>query len=344
MSNQRKKVILAAAGSLGLHVVLLLVWALTVQWLPGKGGTALAPPPKPIKVTIEEATPEPVMVAVSTPPPVRFLDTSNMREAASPPPDTDAESGKNTVDASELPPTGTQALPSQAGTKNTVFAIETHEFVDGEARGDAPPTSQPPPETAPPLPRAVAQPKPVAVAAPTPRPEGFAMMAPQATPTGTAEPEANPYDPSVRSTDTAPPLPTPILTFGRSRGTYQPQQTKTAISGSINNRGPSSVASMSTPTGRYQAAVLEAIGRRYNRYVANRSDLAALGSVHIHFLVGMDGHTRQMEVVTNTANEALASISLQAITDAAIPPMPADAIPDTGGGQLPVDIIFEFLD
>ena len=347
MLKQRNKVLWAVAGSIGLHILLLLSCALMVQWLP-RSNTASSKPPQPLKVTLEEETPTPppVVIPTDTPPPVHFLDAGNMAEVSTPPPDAKYRSAKNTVDASELSATSDKPLPTQLGRQSPVFALNTQAFLAGDAASQASPArATPPPETAPPLPRAVATQNRSATAVTStppvaPKPEDFALATPASLPT---EPkgEENPYDPSIRSSAaiTEPPLPTPVH-FASGRTPYQSQQTKTAMSGSINNRGAASLASASSPMGRYQSAVIDAIGRRWNSYVESRSDVVSLGTVKIHFLVGMDGKARGTQVIANTANEALASISLKAIADASIPPMPSDAIPDTGGGQLPMDLTF----
>ena len=345
MSKQRNKVLLAVAGSVGLHVLLLLGCALLVQWLP-RSKAAASHPSEPLKVTLEEETPTPPPEVPAAPPRPHFLDAGNLAEVSTPPPDARFQSAKNTADASELPATGDKPLPTQLGRQAPTFALNTQAYLTGETSGPAAPASAPPPpQTAPPLPKAVApQNRPVPAATPAQetlsKTGDFALATPASLP---AEPklEENPYDPSVRSSApiTEPPLPTPVR-LGAGRTAYQSQQTKTAMSGSINNRGAASVASASSPTGRYQSAVIDAIGRRWNSYVESRSDVVSLGTVKIHFLVGMDGKARGTQVIANTANEALASISLKAIADASIPPMPSDAIPDTGGGQLPMDLTF----
>ncbi len=355
MLDQRKKVFLAAGGSVGIHLLLLLLWALAVEWLP-RGQTEATISQDPIQLTIDEEKPVPTIpppeVAPETPPPVHFLDTSDMAESASPPPDPKRGSAKNTADTSELPAEGTRFGPTQRGRQVPTFALNTVESPPDATPADSKPGENPPPsaQTAPPLPRAVAQAslppaaKPPPAATPPLQQGDFALNAPSSIP---AQPvvESNPYDPSIRTPAslTEPPHPTPVFASSR-RASYQPQQLKTSMSGSINNHGPGSVASVATPLGRYQNTVIETIRRRWYGYLDKRTDLASIGQVTIHFLVGMDGRARSTQVVANTANEALASISLQAILDARLPPMPAEAVPDTSGGQMPMDLTFEFVD
>ena len=357
MLSQRTKVIAAVSASVGLHLLLLIVWALLVELL----GVRTPPPsPKePLKVTLETvATPTPTAAPVETPVPtlappllvvvpaasfVVFPDTANMVGAATPPPDARQESDRNTVNAGELPASGSVPIPSQAGRPAPTFALNTAEYLPNPEPLTDQSTIPPPPETAPPLPRAAPQPAatpaPIPDAAPLLRTGDIALATPPPTPE--PAPEVNPFDPSFRppASLTEPPRPTPVS----RRDFYQPQPLKTASSGSINNLGEASVASASTPTGRYKAAVKAAVQRRWNGYVDHRMSLMSVGTVTVRFLIGMDGRARGVQVVSNTANETLAAICMRAINEASIPPMPADAVPTTGGGQLPMDLTFEII-
>ena len=350
MLAQRRKVILAVAGSVGLHVLLLLLWAVFANLFP-KPAEAPHRPETPLKVTFAEDKPEPTPapepLPTATPSPSRpMLDTTGMTEAATPPPDAKAASARNTADASELPASGPGPGPTQKGEQTPTFAVASRaETLDtGPTRSGATQAPPPVPETAPPLPRAIPPPT-VAPTPPPPAPprtDGYALATPASLPT---EPEAdapNPFDPSFRPPNslTEPPRPTPVP----RRSGYQPYALKTATSGSINNLGASSVASTATPTGRYQAAIKELVAQRWHGYVAAKGDLAQVGTVTVRFLVGMDGKARAIQVVANTSNEALAAISLRAVMEAKAPPMPADVVPETRGGQMPMDLTFEMVD
>lgn len=351
MLDQRRKVILAAAASVGLHVLLLLLWAVLSTLFPRRPETPRQPD-APLKVTFAEdkpeLTPPPEPEPSPTPTPVVVrpaIDSTDMTEAATPPPDAKVTSARNTTDASELPADGAGMGPTQKGRQNSSFAVASREEISGPNPAQPEAVRTPVPETAPPLPRAVPQPT-VAAAKPPPTPapstDGYALATPASLPT---EPEAdapNPFDPSFRppSTMTEPPRPTPVPRHGG----YQPYALKTAMSGSISNVGSSSVASVASPTGRYQAAIKALIAQRWQGAVHAKGDLAQVGSVTVRFLVGMDGKARGIQVVSNTSNEALAAISLRAIMEAKAPPMPAEVVPETSGGQMPMDLIFEIVD
>ena len=61
MLSQRKKVYLAVAGSVGIHLAVLLSWACTIQWFP-VAEAAPSQPPEEVKLQVVEEKPE-------TPPP-----------------------------------------------------------------------------------------------------------------------------------------------------------------------------------------------------------------------------------------------------------------------------------
>ena len=358
MLSKRKQVVLAVAGSVGIHLLALFAWALSVQWFP-HAEAALSKTPEEIKLEVVQETPAdtPPLVPdeVSTPTPtpkLAYKDTDDLPEAKEAPKDAAFQSDRNAEAASELPATGDKPLPTQKGRPIPSFAFDSHPYTpgdEGQSAGQNVPENMPPvPQTAPPPPRAV--PKPLAQVTPPPPvptatpaatvadPRELAMLAPQSIPATPAEAEPNPYDPSFRPPTgmTEPPLPTPVP----RRGGYQPQQLRTEASGGIEKTGAASVASEATPGGRYTASALRTIGHRWRQFTDARTDLVTAGTVTVRFTVDRDGKVHSLHVVSNTANEALASISLRAVADAPIPPMPEDAASSFSGAMMPVEIHF----
>ena len=114
----------------------------------------------------------------------------------------------------------------------------------------------------------------------------------------------------------------------------------TSVSGSINKRGFNSVDAVGTPAGHYRSMVISAIERKWSAYFIARNDIVAIGTVHIHFIVDRSGRVMVPRIISNTSNEGLATVSLQALLDAAIPPMPPEA-EAAMRGELSVDLIFD---
>ncbi len=334
--------ILASFGSVLIHLLVLAFFALVIALQPPA-------PPKhpdhPIRLTIVPKEPEPVLAVQPTPPPRRkTVIIPDMPEAEHPPKDALVDADKDTAASSEIAPTGKAPLPSQDGKAIPAFMFDTHPFV--AATDTAPrqePAATPVPETAPPLPKPDAQaPKPLPAAPPaatpgrampTAAPDEFAMI--EATPT----PAPPDFDPFVRTPDTEPPRPTPVA----SRATPRPSsaaEEKTLIHGDLSNHGPSSIAATATPEGRYSKAVSDAIRVRWYARISSQMDIASFGTVKIHFSVDRRGKVVAPHVISNSGNEALASISLQAIMDASIPPLPPEVAASTNNEDLPLDFDF----
>ncbi len=354
MSSKRKQVALAVAGSVGIHLFVLFAWAFTVQWFPA-AQAASSPPPQEIKLQVVDEKldvpppPEPEPLPKATPfRPMTINGAENPSEPGQPPKNAAFQSDRDSEAASELPASGDKPLPTQTGRRVPSFTFDPHPPTpgdDGSSTGQNVAENMPPPvlATVPPPPRPISTPPPAPTAPPAASvpadPRDLAMVTPRSIPSTPADPDPNPYDPSIRppANMTEPPRPTPVPRRG---GGYRPLQERTESAGGVEKTGPSGVASEATPSGRYTASVLQAIKRRWYQYFDARADVVSLGSVRIHFAVDRDGKIRNPRVVSNTANEALAAVSLRALTDALIPPMPDEVAASTNGAQLPIDIYF----
>ena len=151
--------------------------------------------------------------------------------------------------------------------------------------------------------------------------------------------EDNPYDPSFRST--APP-PVPIQRPAENSA-YRPMPERTASNGNITTKGASSVEAVATPYGRYRKAVLDSIRAVWTQQIQARRDLASLGTIRFHFAIDRSGHVHSPAMLSNSANDVLASITLDAITKAAIPPIPPEVADSLNSAMLQLDVTFECL-
>jgi outer membrane biosynthesis protein TonB len=338
MWAKQKKLILAFGGSVLVHLLILVVFGVVIALQPpAKVSHAEKPKPLRLQIVHQDRQPAPPPVAVKR----RFVDTAEMA-AASPPPNTLAEAAKDTADSSELAPTGTAAVPSQNGRAIPAFMFDTHPKVAAKAAIPATPVATPLPDTAPPLPTPAARAArpaqtPVPGAAPVPRaaPDEFAMLEP------TPKPPPPDFDPFVRDPQTEPPRPTPVAAAARAQAArpLTPQE-KTLIHGDLSNRGPASIAAQATPQGRYSKAVSDAIRSRWYARISTQMDIASFGTVKIHFFLDRRGKVIEPQVVSNSGNAALASISMQAILDARIPPVPPEVTAGSNSPDLPLDFDF----
>jgi outer membrane biosynthesis protein TonB len=220
-----------------------------------------------------------------------FIENDESKKAPEPKEKT-FESNANSIGASELAATGELPLPSQTGKDRPFMDLETHqhslETKGAQPQPSAAPQENPSPSTAP-----QTQPAPVTAA------EQFAMLTQRPTPAA---------EPSVASP--------------QARSAYRAFKERTRISGRITNHGVSSVNALGTPLGRYQKFILDAIGSRWYAFVDRQMDLISIGTTRVVFVVDRSGHVKNLKVVQNTSNEALANVCIQSIQEAQLPPMP----------------------
>jgi outer membrane biosynthesis protein TonB len=364
--SDRKKIIIAIVGSLILHVIIILGSSRVVALWPD-----LSPPEHK-----EDETP-PQMTMLDTPPPSeqkqerQYLRTNDDQKSEQKPVDSMFESDKDTAAASEQPAKGDAPLPTQEGKErpDLGFKNEDYSLADRGQAFSRDPGRQPqqkeekqeevkPVETPTPTPTPEATPTPTPEATPTPTPEATPTPTPEATPTPTPKPARTPdVVPSdeemamLRPMPTPPPtpIPTPIPVRkaqpipqrqSAPATAYRQEQRMSRMQGNINNRGRSSIAALGTPQGRFVKAVQDAVGSRWYYYVRERGDLLNIGSVRIRFNVRSDGKVEDVKVIGNSSNATLASISLQSIMDANLPPMPDDLAPMFAGD--PMEFTFTF--
>src|SRR6266702_3045630 len=108
------------------------------------------------------------------------------------------------------------------------------------------------------------------------------------------------------------------------KSTYRRQKERTQIAGNITNRGISSVNALGTPLGRYQKIVADSIGSRWYTYVEQKRDLINIGTVRLGFVVDRSGRVKNLKVTENSSNEAFASVCVQSVLEAHLPPIPED--------------------
>jgi TonB family protein len=361
--SDRKKIIIAIVGSLILHVIIILGSSRVV---------ALWPDSSPLEQKEDETPPQMTMLDTPAPTPTpaeqkqqpQYLRTNDDQKTDQKPVDSMFESDKDTAAASEQPAKGDAPLPTQEGkdTPDLGFKNEQYSLADrGQAfatdpgrqtQQQAPPKEEKKEET-PPAETPTPTPTPTPVATPTPTPTPTATPTPNPTPT----PDIVPNDQEMAMLRPTPtPLPTPVrkqqTTPQRQQTTpqrpsspataYRPMQRMSRMQGNINNRGRSSIAALGTPQGRFRKAVEDAVGSRWYYYMRDKRDLVNFGSVRISFDVRSDGKVEDVKVVSNSSNETLASLSLQSIIDANLPPMPEDLAPMLTGDPMEFTLTFTF--
>jgi len=284
--QEARKVLWAFLAALLIHLVV----AYSLATWGGMFSPALPVSEKPVELTI---------VDLSTPPPIApknsaFMETDESKQSAEQPKEKTFESNANSIGASQLPATGGIPVPSQQGKDRPVVDLETHQYSLGNEG---------------------AQPRPSAAPQESPKPS----EAPQPTPISEAEQFA-----MLRSTPTPAVQPSAVPTPEQPRASYRAQKEQTRLSGSITNRGASSVNALGTPLGRYQKILYDSIGSRWYYYVAKQRDLITIGTLRLVFSVDRSGRVTNLKIVENTSNESFANVCLQSVLEMQLPPIPED--------------------
>jgi outer membrane biosynthesis protein TonB len=341
--SDRKKIIWAIVGSLILHVIIILGSSKVIALWPD-----VSSPEQKVDETPSQLT------MVDTPPPDekkqerQYLRTNDDQKTDQKPVDSMFESDKDTAAASEQSAKGDAPLPTQDGKEapDMGFKNEQYSLADkgqafstdpGRQAQAQPQQKEEKQEEAKPI----ETPTPTATPEPTPTP----TPTPEETPTPSPTPDVVPSDEELAMLRPAPAPPTPRPTPSRREQTipqrqsapataYRQEQRITRMQGNINNRGRSSIAALGTPQGRFAKAVQDAIGSRWYYYIRERGDLINFGTVQIRFYVRSDGKVEDVKLLRNSSNETLASISLQSIIDADLPPMPEDLAPMFSGDAM----------
>jgi len=220
-----------------------------------------------------------------------FIETDDKK--APEPKDKTFESNANSIGASELAATGELPLPSQAGKDRPLMDFETNPY-SLETKGAQPQQNAASQQNAQPA----AQP-----AAPTTAAEQFALLTQK----------------SAAALDAA-------NASSQARSMYRRQKERTHIGGNITNRGISSLNALGTPLGRYQKIVADSIGSRWYTYVEQKRDLISIGTLRLGFVIDRSGRVKNLKVTENSSNEAFASVCVQSVLEAHLPPIPADVV------------------
>ena len=316
--ESRAETLGAFIASLAIHLFLVLAVAYFLL------SSRVEPQPPPF----EEETLQITIIEPSVPVPVKVTPKyiSAVPQAPAPPkPKTDAafESDKDSVAASEAAPSGREAAPSLDGKEDKNIELQNQQYTEGKKEErSAPPQQQAEKQTEKREVTAAAEP------APTPRadPELALIEKPRPKPAQV-----------VKKTTPAQKSSTP------SASGFQPETRVTRLRGSISNRGRASVEANATPLGRYKKAVSDAIGSRWYYYVKSQMGLLNIGTVDIRFTILPNGKVKAPQILNNSSNESFASVSLSAIVQAEIPPIPPEVEAVLENGRIEIDYSFSIL-
>jgi hypothetical protein len=346
-ARERRQLTFSFICSLITHLLFILLFA----GILALGLRSARPLPNPTREQQIEVTfippPSQPSTTLEKKPELRFVDTGSAPEAKEAPTDARFESDKNTRAASENPASGTVPLPSQEGRESDFLELENRNL-----------------SLAPPQPPA---PLPASGAAQTSE-LSESQMAPDSLPAATPAPTPHSKQEEIRrppradelaigrpvevrrAESTAPHNASqeirraqPLASSRPTSPGFQPERRTTRITGGINNRGPSSVDAVGTPLGKYKKALSDAIGSRWYYYVSDQISILAVGTLTIRFTVLQSGKVVGLQVLRNSSNESFASVSIRAILEADIPPIPPDVAQHLENNAIEVDYTFSIL-
>ncbi|MEY2538629.1 MAG: hypothetical protein QOG67_2369 [Verrucomicrobiota bacterium] len=284
--QEARKVLWALLAALIIHLIV----GSTLALLGGFQPTPAAIEDKPVELTIMDTSP----AVPKKPKNNMFVETDESRQTAEPPKEKTFESNANSIAASQgNPKTDALPLPSQEGKERPALDLDNQHYS---------------------LPNQGIQAQPSVAPQETPKPS----QAPTVTPQPTAA------DQLAMLTHTPVPQAKPTPAPQHPASAYRPERQQTRISGSISNRGISSVNAIGTPLGRYEKILKDAIGSRWYAYVQPKVDLITIGTVQVHFVIDRSGKIKNLKIVENSSNETFANICLQSILEAQLPPIPED--------------------
>jgi len=268
-------------------ILIHLLVAFLLAAFSGFFSPSLPAPEKPVELTFMDLSPASMASKNSA-----FIETDESKKAPEPK-DKTFESNANSIGASELAATGELPLPSQAGKDRPLMDFETnpHSLETKGAQPQQNAASQ----------RKSAQ--PAAQLEPITAAEQFALL---------TQKSASALDAASASS--------------QAQSAYRRQKERNNVAGNITNRGISSVNALGTPLGRYQKIVADSIGSRWYTYVDQKRDLINIGTLRLRFVIDPSGRVKNLKVTENSSNEAFASVCVQSVLEAHLPPIPEDVV------------------
>ena len=120
-----------------------------------------------------------------------------------------------------------------------------------------------------------------------------------------------------------------------------PGELQSKVNGTLTNRGENAVDVVETAVGKYKNTVLAAVSKRWQKSREEKRDSLDKGILKLVFTVRANGRVSGLKVTENDGNTVLTDMTLEAILEADIPPMPEEVNAELGAAGLEVkyDII-----
>ncbi len=310
------------AGSVAIHALLLLliVWGVSSQAgrnFAGEEKVAVEEIPEVTLIFPDQIIPEPPPL---TPLPEFFIKTTQNEAVAAAPKNAKFQSDRNTVAASMLPPTTTSSalpMPTLDGNAAVKPQLNNSEHQDGNL------TPKPQPKPASPLPELIAK----AEAENTPADKNRLPL--EVRKAEDSQPPAAKLQ--VRIPEDTPPL----MTNPTDEDDFSAFDRMSKAEGSISREGENAVDAVATPRGLYESRIKSAIEQKWQALVKASTNVGT-GHVHFRFYVDKRGVPQDLTILSDArdADPAMRELTLRAILDSQIPPIPADLLSTLEDGRL----------
>ncbi len=335
--SEQQKVFVSVSGALVAHVIFLMAIfvLLTTRSVSRESNAAeRAAAPQPQEVTVmmsdvmenlerEKAEPQPKIDPKTG---RKFVSTKANFEEEEKPDRPRFESDRNTSAASKLQPD--EMLPEEAGPtlvgagSDSDLTLTDQEYSDGEM--DRMPSAQ----------------------------SGSGRRAGAVQDVGSKSPENGQkeeiYLTKSESGDAIPvsddvPLTKRAEEGGGNRGDdgFSEERRQDDRNGKATKVGENAVDAEKTAMGEYKQAVRDAVAGKWHLYRAEKEGTVIWGMLKLTFRVDRNGEVQQLQITKNEANATLLDISLRAIRESELPPMPPEVAEAVGedGLEIRYDII-----
>ena len=160
--------------------------------------------------------------------------------------------------------------------------------------------------------------------------------------------ETAPVKPQIRAPEDVPPTipkavpvtdPVTQMAGKPEADAFTPFTRTGKMDGAVNREGENAVDAEATPLGIYMRQVTGAVEKKWHLYVRLAKDSVTFGRVRFRFYVDKRGVPQDLKILSDArdADPRMRDLTLRAILDAKIPPIPEDLLPTLDDGRVKIE-------
>jgi hypothetical protein len=127
------------------------------------------------------------------------------------------------------------------------------------------------------------------------------------------------------------------------RGNSSTLAVKSKTKGAVNRQGEDSIDAVDTPSGRYGTAVKNVINLRFQALLKEQGVALEVDSLKVQFWVNQDGRATDITFIEKPAHQSTASLVLDAILSAQIPPVPRELQEQQADRRYPAEFQIQII-